>query len=399
MIPNGKAMYYFDNKGNLWVKDKKERRKATEFEIDDIKRASNNPNYKKTEFPFDMIQLQNNSLIYRIAGINAFNNFCKKNRLKKQVALGLTAIVTAVSLNAATVLVKNYNNNKVFNDVSDEVIYKSQDDKNFLVSLKGLMEENKVDYKVFEEETKEEETKEEKAKDIKTNDNIVTIDADYIPSQDMDVNENAKKYDDLLNEICPKYGISPNIIRSMMCQESAACGYNLLKIDAEQWLDQVVNTTDGKGNNISFVITYNKEAYSDVNYVVSPSELSNPEVNINIGCYMFRYNYSMCNNSIEDSILMHNIGIGNYNSYRQNYPSGNVEPYKVFSVILDKVGYDSARNYGDPNYVYNIYKNNFSGEPFIVNNDDGTRNVLVVNSTGIDGTFDRESYYKNNKTK
>ena len=22
MIPNGKAMYYFDNKGNLWVKDK-----------------------------------------------------------------------------------------------------------------------------------------------------------------------------------------------------------------------------------------------------------------------------------------------------------------------------------------------------------------------------------------
>lgn len=429
---------YFFKDDNIFIKGKKEARKLNKKEIDELMKKIKSKKHKNLKGS-NFVTFSNNEETIRFFGEKEFKDFYKNWKKQKNIKKGTVGVVIGVGALAAALIFNSYTkDNKKTLSNEEPIITGLPKPSPYGDNKENLEEIKKTLYKLGVNLTKR--TKEEtiniineiEGKSSEEKENITNICVDFVPSTDKEIDDNAKTYDYLLDEICPRYGISPNIIRAIMCQES--CGgklNNIFKIDAEEWLDQVVTVENVEGKKVSFVITYNKEIYHDIDFVVNPEDLDisaikeNEEknesiednneikkqieietekkirININLACIIFLHDFKLSNCNIEDAIFLHNIGSGNYENYRELFPEGNIDPKKVFKIIITKVGYDDAGDYGDPNYVFNVYSKNFpkenekNSDPFVVNYK-GTRYVLNMESTGIDGRFDRDKYYDEN---
>ena len=130
----------------------------------------------------------------------------------------------------------------------------------------------------------------------------VSIEKDY----DEETISGVNKYRDLCDFAGYKWGVSPNLVVAMMCQESRAgkLSDNLFRIEFDTNKGEVFtayNFMDNKYDNI--VLTDNPADYYGKGYIcITKSDLDNPKTNISVATAMIASRASKMNYHIPSTI-------------------------------------------------------------------------------------------------
>lgn len=209
---------------------------------------------------------------------------------------------------------------------------------------------------------------------------------DYEHNRDTEKGDYAyDNYYEIVEKYASKWGISPNMIMSMLTQESGGYHKNLMQIQFWSWEDQVIkvyNFEAGKYENV--VLTNNpsayKQKYGNNIITITESDLNHPITNISIGSVLLRESARMMNNHIGASIQCYNFGYSNMMTVlKQTAKENGVE---VKDLLNDQQNIDFVRNtnmisVGDPNYLANVmqYTNNLE-EGFVLKEIDENGNII-----------------------
>jgi len=191
-------------------------------------------------------------------------------------------------------------------------------------------------------------------------------------------------YYEIVEKYSNKWGVSPNIIMSMLTQESGGYSTNLMQIQFWSWRDQVINVYNfEEGKYQKLVLTDNptefKSKYGDI-ITITESDLNNPITNISVGTVLFRESARAMNNHIGASIQCYNFGYGNMMKVLNetaNQTGVSVETILENQENIDFVNYTHIINAGDPNYLSNVmqYTNSLE-EGFVLKEIDENGNII-----------------------
>ena len=200
----------------------------------------------------------------------------------------------------------------------------------------------------------------DETEELVLNTEIPSIDIDYMDrTSSTDFKYVREKYDNEINDVSKKYGVSPNLIRAMVTQESVGIDTNLMQITWDAWEDHVFNVPNFETMTFEkYVLTDDSSKYGDGFNTISRNDLNIPENNIKIGVFIFKelledyYNYN-----IPLAIQAYNYGPGNINNLLEIESS--VTGKSVKELIDDKtnvdfINYTNNISQGDPNYLKNV---------------------------------------------
>ena len=200
----------------------------------------------------------------------------------------------------------------------------------------------------------------DETEELVLNTEIPSIDIDYMDrTSSTDFKYVREKYNNEINDVSKKYGVSPNLIRAMVTQESVGIDTNLMQITWDAWEDHVFNVPNFETMTFEkYVLTDDSSKYGDGFNTISRNDLNNPENNIKIGVFIFKelledyYNYN-----IPLAIQAYNYGPGNINNLLEIESS--VTGKSVKELIDDKtnvdfINYTNNISQGDPNYLKNV---------------------------------------------
>lgn len=191
-------------------------------------------------------------------------------------------------------------------------------------------------------------------------------------------------YYELVEKYSNKWGVSPNIIMSMLTQESGGYSTNLMQIQFWSWKDQVINVYNFEaGKYEKLVLTDNPQEYErkygDI-ITITKDDLNNPKTNISVGTVLFRESARAMNNHIGASIQCYNFGYGNMMKVLNETASQtgvSVDAILEDQENIDFVNYTHIIDAGDPNYLSNVmqYTNSLE-EEFILKEIDENGNII-----------------------
>lgn len=191
-------------------------------------------------------------------------------------------------------------------------------------------------------------------------------------------------YYELVEKYSNKWGVSPNIIMSMLTQESGGYSTNLMQIQFWSWKDQVINVYNFEaGKYEKLVLTDNPQEYErkygDI-ITITKDDLNNPKTNISVGTVLFRESARAMNNHIGASIQCYNFGYGNMMKVLNETASQtgvSVDAILEDQENIDFVNYTHIIDAGDPNYLSNVmqYTNSLE-EGFILKEIDENGNII-----------------------
>lgn len=184
---------------------------------------------------------------------------------------------------------------------------------------------------------------------------------DYVLSSDMEKREYAyNNFYPIVETYAPKWGISNNLIMSMLTQETGGYNTNLMQIDFEVWKEKEIKVYNFKDNRYDhFVLTNNPEEYAGQRVTcITEEDLKNPITNISIGCVLLRKSAEYMDYHVLAAIQCYNLGKGNMDAVlaktmeetgqtREEILSDqeNISFYQFTNVIKE----------GDPKYLSNIF--------------------------------------------
>lgn len=191
-------------------------------------------------------------------------------------------------------------------------------------------------------------------------------------------------YYELVEKYSNKWGVSPNVIMSMLTQESGGYSTNLMQIQFWSWKDQVINVYNFEaGKYEKLVLTDNPQEYErkygDI-ITITKDDLNNPKTNISVGTVLFRESARAMNNHIGASIQCYNFGYGNMMKVLNETASQtgvSVDAILEDQENIDFVNYTHIIDAGDPNYLSNVmqYTNSLE-EGFILKEIDENGNII-----------------------
>lgn len=191
-------------------------------------------------------------------------------------------------------------------------------------------------------------------------------------------------YYELVEKYSNKWGVSPNIIMSMLTQESGGYSTNLMQIQFWSWKDQVINVYNFEaGKYEKLVLTDNPQEYErkygDI-ITITKDDLNNPKTNISVGTVLFRESARAMNNHIGASIQCYNFGYGNMMKVLNETASQtgvSVDAILEDQENIDFVNYTHIIDAGDPNYLSNVmqYTNSLE-EGFVLKEIDENGNII-----------------------
>ncbi len=298
---------------------------------------SNLDKYKKLDllkcFPNNSIKIE-----------DALNNK-KKSRLINKFTLSVAVLSTLIVGGCVLNKEKSHEINNSYKEVimDDQTEYDPEYELYKALNSKKLIKNN-ID------ETEE----------LVLNTEIPSIDIDYMDrTSSTDFKYVREKYDNEINDVSKKYGVSPNLIRAMVTQESVGIDTNLMQITWDAWEDHVFNVPNFETMTFEkYVLTDDSSKYGDGFNTISRNDLNIPENNIKIGVFIFKelledyYNYN-----IPLAIQAYNYGPGNINNLLEIESS--VTGKSVNELIDDKtnvdfINYTNNISQGDPNYLKNV---------------------------------------------
>ena len=143
---------------------------------------------------------------------------------------------------------------------------------------------------------------------------IVNVEKDFDQATISGVN----KYRDLCDFAGYKWGVSPNLVTAMICQESRAgvLSDNLFQIEFDTNKGEVFtayNYIDNKYENI--VLTDNPADYYGKGYIcITRQDLQNPKTNISVGTAILASRAAKMNYHIPSTIQSYNFGVTRTNN-------------------------------------------------------------------------------------
>lgn len=339
------------------------------------KELKGNINLKTKDNEIDKYIETDNLIIEFKDYINIMNtiNKMKKKEIdtKKKIVIG-TATTIAISSLAVGILTAASPKEEI-EELKGTLIMKQVDEELSEEESKKVLDQEiitDISYPVENNYTYSEEPfiVEEKEEDIDTV--YVDVDSNY----DEKLESNVSNYDEVINKVSEKWGVSNDLIRDIMKQEShGGTITNKMQIVFDAWKDQVIKTYNFEDNRYeTIVLTDNPENYPNVSQRISREELDNPNINISVGTIMLAYTYKQCDYNLSATIQAYNFGVGATKQLQEKaaLETGiNYEDIRNDETNLSFMDYTDIKpsSYGDHNYVYKIYA--MSSENF--NLDDG----------------------------
>lgn len=218
---------------------------------------------------------------------------------------------------------------------------------------------------------------------LPTEENVAYLDFEY--NRDSEKGNHAfENYYEIVEKYATKWGVSPNIIMSMLTQESGGYYTNLMQIQFSSWKDQVIDVYNfEQGRYEKLVLTDKpleyKQKYGNI-ITITETDLQNPITNISVGTVLFRESANLMNKHIGSSIQCYNFGYGNMMKVlnETSLQTGvSIEDILKDQENLDFVNYTHIINVGDPNYLAHVmqYTNNLN-EGFTLLEIDENGNII-----------------------
>lgn len=195
-----------------------------------------------------------------------------------------------------------------------------------------------------------------------------------------------EKYGDLIEKVAARRGISPNLLKAMVTQESAGKDPNLMQIQFFSFADMEISAYNYEtGEKEKICCTNNPNNHSDCR-CISESELLNPEINLDVGAIILQYDSKMYDNNVPLTLQAYNFGPGNV-EYVLDVMSQNTGMSRD-EIVNDKdsiefTKYTHSISVGDPDYIDHVmrYVGTDSDEVFILSHDDNGINQNTFSLT------------------
>ena len=171
------------------------------------------------------------------------------------------------------------------------------------------------------------------------------------------VNDN---YLDIIQERATRWGVSPDLMLSMLPQESGGYETNLMQIQFSSWQDQPITLYNfEKGRTETIVLTNNPENYQNRGNIqlISEEDLKNPKTNISIACVILRYSFDAMNHNLIAAIQAYNFGVNGMTKVLEE--TARKQNTTVEAILSDQNNLSFLENrdvfpYGDHLYVEHV---------------------------------------------
>lgn len=172
-------------------------------------------------------------------------------------------------------------------------------------------------------------------------------------------------YYPIVEKYSNKWGLSPNIIMSMLTQESG--GYvkdNLMQIQFYSWENQVIYVYNFEENKQEKVVLTNdpqrfKTQYGDDIICITEQDLTNPNTNISVSCIIVRESFRVMNKHIVAGLQCYNLGCGNmWTVFDEMEDKTGRYPDLVDQEDCEFLDYLYVAKGGDKKYIPNVTRYN-----------------------------------------
>lgn len=185
----------------------------------------------------------------------------------------------------------------------------------------------------------------------------------YDSLNDTESINNTLKYSEYINEVSIKWGISRDLLISMIAQESNGDASNnkLMGFEFNAFKDtelKVFNYIDNKYEIVAFSNNINK--FKDADIVITQDNLEHPKTQIAAGAIVLNYLNNKYDNNTMLAVMAYNAGVTNTDKILQatSYEIG----IPVYDIIQDqnKTDYEDytdavlKSNYGDQEYIKHV---------------------------------------------
>ena len=229
---------------------------------------------------------------------------------------------------------------------------------------------------------------------------LSTVYLDTNSNYDERLEANVSRLDNVINMVSNRWGVSPQLIRDIMKQESHGGTLdNKMQIVFSSWHDQIIKVYNFETNRYeTMVLTNTPGNYHNVNYVITREQLtSNAETNINAGVMIMSYLYNKFDHNLPVSVQAYNFGNGAMNQVIRAAAAQQgitVEQYlsDESNTSFMELNAIVRPHYGDPAYTYHVMSmstpnfNLDNGKEYVMRYLDEAGNVVERT------TFIRSSY-------
>ena len=189
-----------------------------------------------------------------------------------------------------------------------------------------------------------------------------TVYLDTNSNYDERLEANVSRLDNVINMVSNRWGVSPELIRDIMKQESHGGTLdNKMQIVFSSWHDQIIKVYNFETNRYeTMVLTNTPGNYHNVNYVITREQLtSNAETNINAGVMIMSYLYNKFDHNLPVSVQAYNFGNGAMNQVIRAAAAQQgitVEQYlsDESNTSFMELNAIVRPHYGDPAYTYHV---------------------------------------------
>ncbi len=304
----------------------------------------------------------------------AFHRYSKKNGLAgKKIKAGaytgvaVVGILSAININANIGTLKDdtFVSSEVLESMQDEFELDVQDVTNVFkdnivnkaASLENTLANNKNDEVIDQKEN----STESLLNELEDNSNLVNINFD----DSFDQVKYNHAFENHYNDICeraPRWGISTNLMLSILSQESGGYEENIMQIQWGSWADfpiTIFNFEKGEFEKIVLTETPEKFQNQGITQFISKEDLKNPKTNISVACIILRYSFDEMDHNITAALQAYNFGVGNMNKVLTKAASEKectVEDLLRNQADTSYLNYRNIVTVGDPKYVENTLR-------------------------------------------
>ncbi len=300
--------------------------------------------------------------------MEAANEMKTEEKMKKQFYLGATTATTAI---AGTIVAAILSSGKVkgmeteaFADIAEPIRVEQQAQPELQQGLtieetsSVLNSELANDGMVYASVDDYEYTGETFASST----SLATVYLDVNANYDEKLERNVSRHDDIVNRVSNRWGVSNELIRDIMKQESHGGTLdNKMQIIFNSWKDQVIKVYNFETNRYeTMVLTNNPGNYPNVNYVITKEQLtSNAETNINAGTIIMAYLYNKFDHNLIVAVQAYNFGRGaTLEVINAAAAQEGITPEAYLSdesnTSFMELNAVVRPRYGDPEYAYHV---------------------------------------------
>ena len=192
---------------------------------------------------------------------------------------------------------------------------------------------------------------------------------------------NAKRYEDLFIKYGTMYGVDPNLLIAMACQENEGKHYEALNIGSATGIMQI----ERKPNLNTTVKAYNFETGEIDKVKITQDAIEDLETNIQIGTIIIRNKLEEFNYNVPLALQAYNFGSGNIskviNSCSESTGLSKSDIKNDPSVWLN---YRNVVHVGDPHYIENVFSYVKSGTVLTIKDRDGNDlPIRIINDEAV----------------